>query len=327
MTRAADDLLSYYRRELDYVRQAGREFARLHPQTAARLELGGMESPDPHVERLIESFAFLAGRLRRDLDNEFPQIAGALLESLHPNFTAPIPSMTVVRFAIDAAQGKASAGRTVARDTPLMASGWRERVAGAADEVPCQFRTCSPLTLWPIDVSAAAIEDASLHPALAGRADIACVLRLRLSCQGDIAFGAAEGCIDPQRLRFHLYGDWAQVNPLYQLLLCELTRPVMVARDAPLPDAATAAASPVSWHEAGFDADDAALPAPPNAHPGYRLLQEYFAFARKFMFFELRGLAGLWQACVAAQPAGAGPREQCADVLLPLRSKAPAGLQ
>ena len=69
MTRAADDLLSYYRRELDYVRQAGREFARMHPQTAARLELGGMESPDPHVERLIESFALLTARVRNKIED------------------------------------------------------------------------------------------------------------------------------------------------------------------------------------------------------------------------------------------------------------------
>src|SRR3954466_8248748 len=98
MNMQAQDPLAYYRRELDYLRNAGREFAIKHPEMAGRLELGGMESPDPHVERLIESFAFLSGRLRRDLDSEFPQIAGALLEALHPNLMAPVPAMTVVRF-------------------------------------------------------------------------------------------------------------------------------------------------------------------------------------------------------------------------------------
>ena len=59
-----DELLPYYQRELSYLRRAGAEFAGKYPKIGQRLELGLDESPDPHVERLIESFAFLAARLQ-----------------------------------------------------------------------------------------------------------------------------------------------------------------------------------------------------------------------------------------------------------------------
>jgi type VI secretion system protein ImpG len=40
----------------------------------------------------------------------------------------------------------------------------------------------------------------------------------------------------------------------------------------------------------GFGSDEAVLHYPRHAHPGYRLLQEYFAFPRKFLFMDVRGL-------------------------------------
>ena len=57
-----DQFLGYYNRELDYLRNSGAIFAKNHPKIARRLELTGGESPDPHLERLLESFAFLSAR-------------------------------------------------------------------------------------------------------------------------------------------------------------------------------------------------------------------------------------------------------------------------
>ena len=56
--------LQEYEKELSYLRRAGVEFAKKYPKIAARLELDAGQSPDPHVERLIESFAFLAADLK-----------------------------------------------------------------------------------------------------------------------------------------------------------------------------------------------------------------------------------------------------------------------
>ena len=58
-----DDLLTYYERELTFLRQMGAEFAEKYPKIASRLLLEPDRVEDPHVERLVESFAFLAARV------------------------------------------------------------------------------------------------------------------------------------------------------------------------------------------------------------------------------------------------------------------------
>ena len=50
-------------------------------------------SGDPHIERMIESFALLSGRIHHKLDDEFPELTDALLSVLYPHYLAPIPSM------------------------------------------------------------------------------------------------------------------------------------------------------------------------------------------------------------------------------------------
>ncbi len=69
----SDELLSYYNRELSYIRRQAGRFAEAHPKVAGRLRLGPDGSEDPHVERLLEGFAYLTARVRHKLDDEFPE--------------------------------------------------------------------------------------------------------------------------------------------------------------------------------------------------------------------------------------------------------------
>ena len=86
-----DDLLLYYERELNYLRQLGAEFAEKYPKIASRLVLEtDKESADPHVERLLEGFAFLAARVHLKIDDEFPEITEALLSILYPHYIRPL---------------------------------------------------------------------------------------------------------------------------------------------------------------------------------------------------------------------------------------------
>src|ERR1700704_5367284 len=64
----SEDLYSYYERELLFIRQLSQEFARQYPAAAGRLLLEPNRSTDPHVERLIEAFALLTGRIQHKLD-------------------------------------------------------------------------------------------------------------------------------------------------------------------------------------------------------------------------------------------------------------------
>ena len=277
MSRSSqDDLLEHYHSELDYLRRGGAEFARLYPKVAHRLQLGAEECPDPDVERLLEGFAFLTARIQKNLQAQGSEVANTLLDLLYPHLLAPVPSMSIARFDVDPEQGKITAGHLIPRHAPLYAE--------TADGQTCRFRTCYPVTLWPIRVAFAGFESTDRYDFLDGQPTVATVLRIRLE--------ALEGTFDElelDSLRFYLNGDMRTATGIYELLaghagrLCIIPegqeRPVYLPSDA--------------LQRAGLGADDAVLPHPPFAHAGYRLIQEYFTFPRKFLFFDVNGLKGM----------------------------------
>ena len=97
-----DDLtLRYYEAEMRYLREAGKEFARAHPDRAAMLNLDKPGARDPYVERLFEGFAFLMGRLREKLDDDLPELTEGLVSLLWPYYMRTIPSLAIVEFSPD----------------------------------------------------------------------------------------------------------------------------------------------------------------------------------------------------------------------------------
>jgi type VI secretion system protein ImpG len=278
-----EDLLRYYLEELSYLRRGGESFARTYPKVAARLELQTDECPDPHVERLIESFAFLTARIQSGLDGDFPEIAGALLDVLYPQYLRPVPPLAVARFDFDPARGKLTSGYEIPRHTPLFAHSEQGAI--------CRLRTCYPVVLWPIEVTAAEIESPDRYDFLSGSAAVSSVLRLRLESRAD-PFEK----LGVDRLRFHLHGDPVLVHRLYELLFDSVHRIVAVPADPTTPATAESAAPrwlpPDALSPVGFGEDEALLPAPRHSHPAYLLLQEYFVFPEKFHFADVGGLSG-----------------------------------
>ena len=106
-----DELLGYYERELVFLRRMGADFARRYPKIAARLLLDEEKIEDPHVERMIEAFAFLTARVQVKLKDEFPELVDALLNILYPHYLAPIPSMAIAQLELDPAQGNLTTGQ------------------------------------------------------------------------------------------------------------------------------------------------------------------------------------------------------------------------
>ena len=65
--------------------------------------------PDPHVERLVEAFAFLSATSVRKLDDDFPELTHSLLELFWPYHLRPIPSMALLEFS--RSRGRCRSGR------------------------------------------------------------------------------------------------------------------------------------------------------------------------------------------------------------------------
>ena len=61
----ADRLFDLFNDELETLRSLGARFAAQYPKLAGRLRLSPDTIDDPHVARLVESFAFIAARLPR----------------------------------------------------------------------------------------------------------------------------------------------------------------------------------------------------------------------------------------------------------------------
>src|SRR5205809_6448187 len=115
----SEALYPYYERELLFIRQLAQEFAKQYPGAAGRLLLEPTRSTDPHVERLLESFALLAGRVHHKLDDEFPELTDPLLSVLYPHFLAPVPSMGVVQFELDGGRAQLPQGFLIDRGSQL----------------------------------------------------------------------------------------------------------------------------------------------------------------------------------------------------------------
>jgi len=285
-----DELLGYYERELAFVRQMGADFARKYPKIASRLLLEGDRCEDPHVERLIEAFAFLAGRIRLKVDDEFPEITESFLNVLYPHYLAPIPSMAIVRFAPK--EGTLTAGFPIPRGTGL----YSRPIQGT----PCRFRTGYDTTVWPIEILSASLE--SLDPVdTRGRWNEA-VIKLSLSCMNETSVsmlkkGDTQESI--KSLRFYVNGEPQVVYPLYEMIFNHATRveirpgPFTSSRrtkklDLPKLPTITLPSSAINY--VGFELDQSLLQYEPRSFPGYRLLSEYFALPEKFLFFDLIGL-------------------------------------
>lgn len=90
----------YFEREYNFLQTSGEEFSKNHPTLGSRLHLSERERKDPFVERLYEGFAFLAGRIHERLDDEFPEIAGGILEILFPHLLKTFPSCSILQAKI-----------------------------------------------------------------------------------------------------------------------------------------------------------------------------------------------------------------------------------
>jgi type VI secretion system protein ImpG len=283
-------LLGYYNRELQYLREMGGEFAREFPKIAGRLGLESLECSDPYVERLLESFAFLTARVQLKLDAEFPRFSQHLLEMVYPHYLAPTPSMAVLEMQPNLSEGALADGFHIARGSGLRA------LSGQPAETACEYRTAHEVTLWPLELVGAEYTSfladlGSLRLPRKGKA----ALRLRLRA----ASGLTMDRLAIGSLPVFIRGGDEIAMRLYELLMSH-TVALVAGLAGPgrregqvMPDAGV---SPL-----GFEDDQALLPYGPRCFQGYRLLQEYFAFPSRFLFFNLHGLADAMRGCTDSE--------------------------
>ena len=267
------ELLPYYERELSYLRRLGREFAEQYPKIAARLHLEGDTTADPHVERLVEGFAFLAARIHRKLDDELPEITDAFLELLYPHYLRPIPSMSIAQFQIELDESQLTERHPIPRHTQLLSR--------AVNGVSCRFRTCYPVELWPVKVVEARMELVERSAFASKIENTVALIRIRLECAGIASFSE----LNIDRLRFFIDSEDAIAHALYELIFNSAHRVLLSDCKGKAVTLGQESLAPV-----GFREDEGLLEYDKRSFLAYRLLHEYFVFPQKFLFFDILGL-------------------------------------
>ena len=292
-------LRHYYQRELTVLREDGAAFAARYPKMAPHLGLAQGQNPDPMVERLLESMAYLTARVRQESEAELPTLAGQVLGMMCPSLAAPLPSLSVVSFMPDyAALAAMDKGWLIPAGTKLYTS--------PNDDSPVvRWQTAWPLTLTPARVTSVSQMVMGLKE-FGGEEGECSLLRLRFS-------GVSSG----QQLRIFIKGNRFSTFPLHDWVHTSTNRLFLL--DDIENDGRNFKFIPLQrdfLKPAGLDPDDLLLPGRSQTWAGFRLLQEYFACPECFLFWDL----GPW-------PELEGFTDSTVDLVMLMTEPPPEGLE
>jgi type VI secretion system protein ImpG len=264
-----EDLLPYYERELAYMRQHSRQFAERYPKLAAQLLLSGEGCDDPHVERMIQSFALLTARVSKKLEDSYPQFTEALLNVLYPHYLRPFPSCSIAHFEHG---GELTSIACIPRGTELQS----RPIKGAI----CKFRTAWNLQLAPVSLG-----DLVFDPIASAPSEV----RLPVGCNALLSFSIAlrgagqdAGIGKLDKLRIYIDAEPSVASALRDALFLRKLKAYAVGADQ-----RWRVARDKLIGEVGFGADEALIDMPTTTHGAYRYLTEYFCFPEKFNFFDI----------------------------------------
>ncbi|WP_428739509.1 type VI secretion system baseplate subunit TssF [Sulfurimonas sp.] len=253
----------YYRQELSALRLEGSEFSKRNPGLSTFLS---REGQDPDVERLLEGFAFLTGRLRQQIDKELPEVAHTLVQLLWPNYVRSIPSYTILQY--DPLKDRT--------DTVVVKKETKVLSKSIVDGVQCHFKTSYDTEVMALDID-------NLNYYVHGQKS-SIELDLHMSASG------ALDDLNLKKLRFYLGGSKFVAKDLYMFLTRFLESVEIEIHCENEADDKKIVLEPSSLQPVGFQNSERLGDYPLNVFDGYTLLQEYFCYPNKFLFVDFLNL-------------------------------------
>ena len=253
----------YYKEELTSLRTLGSEFSKKNPGLSTYLS---KEGQDPDVERLLEGFSFLTGRLKQQLDQELPEVAHTLVQLLWPNYVRPIPSYSIIEYS----SVKNSLNNIkIKKDTEVLSK-------IKPDTIQCKFRTTYDTIIMPFE-----LEDVNYF--IHGKKS-SIELNMKMTTSGsleDIIFN---------NLRIFLSGSKFIAQDLYLFLTNYIEDIELSIKNSDKKSIASIKIDKNSVSPVGFNSLETMTPYPLNVFDGYILLQEFFCFKDKYLFVDLLNL-------------------------------------
>ncbi|MCU6432931.1 type VI secretion system baseplate subunit TssF [Undibacterium sp. Jales W-56] len=268
-----DELLPYYERELGFLRRYSREFSERYPKIAGGLLMAGEVCEDPHIERMIQSFALLNSRISKRLDDDYPEFTEALFEVLYPHYLRPFPSCSIARIEYSDAVRQMTVPAVIPRGTQL--------TTGQVKGVACKFRTAYDVHVAPIALSKVVFDPILTVPD-------SVILPPSATSKISITINALSQQISLKKLAIPSLRAFIDGEPSF----CAALRDTLFMRGV---KAYIEVPGQLSWislqslpiKAVGFHEDDSLIPFSSRSHPAYRLLTEYFSCPEKFNFFDI----------------------------------------
>ncbi len=285
-SESRNQLNDYFASELAGLRTRAIEFATENPNIAEELMLNQHndgKSRDPHVEVLIQSFAWLTSRLRQNIESESAKLPALLLQQLYPQLISSTPSMAIAQFEVNGFSANFEQGYLFSARQTIEPTGLSEQKEVDNKLKQCKFSNCYNTVLWPLktqDVSKAAINDyadAKRFP----HAQTAIKVRLV-----ETNPGAAKPTQFVRPLRFFIDLEESQRFKFYDHIVKHFIGAAVLQKDGQ----PSIILSKQQLNVCGFEDDERLFPVDVNQDLGFSLLQDYFSFPEKFMFIELTGL-------------------------------------
>ena len=248
----------YYTQELQSLRILGSEFSENNPGLSSFLARKGQ---DPDVERLLEGFSFLTGRLRQYMDEELPEVSHTLAQLLWPNYLRPIPSYSILQYS-----------PTSLNETLTIPRGEEVMAVAPENEDICTFRTCYDTTVLPLTISNASYYTNGERG----------IIELSFQTINDISLDK----IVFDKLRFFIGNNEHFSDTLFLYLMNNVEKIEIILNK----DIAPKQLRKDIISAVGFAGDEHVLPLVKNVFPGYVLLQEYFCFRDKYHFIDIKNL-------------------------------------
>ena len=276
------DQYQYFQQEMRYLRQSVDAFSQTYPEVAAELKLSAGRSNDPHVEQMIQSFAYMTGQLRADLDKQVGQIPNQLLYSLYPNLMRSVPCMTVLQANVLPDGANFVNGYCFNKGRQLNGKATRINKHGQSEEIQCKFSNCYDTQLWPLTIDKIEVLPRNHFDFVDKLPQVQSVMSIKIKNIGTEVLSQ----YPIEQLRFYI-ADISERSQLYRLLADKLVGCAIRVGEqvVHLDDFINKQDSAIEWQ--GFADEQNVLPDDVGSQRAYRLLQEYFVFVENFYFFDI----------------------------------------
>lgn len=268
-----NEFLDYYAKELSFIKKLGSEFSKKHPDIAFNIGIKENEIEDPHVSRLVESFAFLTAKIHKRMDEDFDSLVDSLLGILTPDYLAPIPSFSIVKIKVDSDLEKSQLFP-------------KESILDVVnqDNITPKLTTCYDMVLWPLEISSVKMEKTPYTKLRSKLPPNQCKLQIDISLLNEeISICNLQ---DLDSLTFYINLNQSESFKLYELIFNH-SAGIVLENDF----GDDLIIDKNSLLEVGFSLEESLLPINEKSLYSYQLIRDLFVFPKKFLFFKIKNLS------------------------------------